>query len=140
MYNVVTCSQPTFFQHEINYIFYGFNPLYSNHRLSVSQICGFMDLINYEIWIAYQKVNLKVKAEMLSSFPQKGLYLYFLLYFIVEVKYSAKTYLLMDFFTERERGFFNKLVFFTEQEINICSTFKQYYNVKSKLAKEKISS
>lgn len=61
-----------------------------------------MDLINYEIWTAYQKADLQVKAEMLSSFHQNGLYLYLLSYFIVEVKYSAKTYLLIDFFTERD--------------------------------------
>lgn len=69
---------------------------------SVSQTCGFMDLINYEIWTAYQKVDLKVKAETLSSFHQNRLYLYFLSYFIAEVKYAAKTYLLIGFFTERD--------------------------------------
>lgn len=38
-----------------------------------------MDLINYEIWIAYQKADLEVKAEMISSPYEKiGFCLHFL--------------------------------------------------------------
>lgn len=52
--------------------------------------------------------SLKVKAERLSSFHENKLY--FLSYFTVEAKYSsARTYLLMAFFTERENFFKNQI-------------------------------
>lgn len=37
-----------------------------------------MDLINYEIWIAYQKADLEVKAEMISPYEKIGFCLHFL--------------------------------------------------------------
>lgn len=86
-----------------------------------------MDLINYEIWIAYQKADLKVKVEKFSSSYQNRLCLHFLSYFTVEVKFSsAKTYLLMDSFAETEQFFLSHQRFSQNclQGVNIFPTFK----------------
>lgn len=83
-----------------------------------------MELINYEIWIAYQKADLKVKDEKVSSSYQNGPNLHFLSYFTVEVKfYSAKTCLLTDSFAEIAILLI-KSVFLTELFTNIFLCFK----------------
>lgn len=86
-----------------------------------------MDLINYEIWIAYQKADLKVKSEtFVSSYQKNRLYLHFLSYFTVEVKFSsAKTYLLRDSFAETEQFFLIKSVFFTE----LFTSSKHFFHI-----------
>lgn len=45
-----------------------------------------MDLINYDIWILYQKVDLKVRMKRtFQPYQQNRLYSHFLSYFTVEV-------------------------------------------------------
>lgn len=90
-----------------------------------------MDLINYEIRIAYQKADLKVKAEKTSSSSEKNrLYLHFLLKFS-----SAKTYLLMDCLAETEQLSKQCSSQNCLQGVNTFSTFK-IKSVKSKIANE----
>lgn len=98
-----------------------------------------MDLINYEIWTAYQKADLKVKAEKTSSSSEKNrLYLHFLSYFTVEVKFSSdKTYLLMDCLAET--GQLSKQCSSRNclQGVNIFSTFKIKIELSPKLQMSK---
>lgn len=81
-----------------------------------------MDLINYEIGIAYQKADFKVKAEKTSSSYEKNrLYLHFLSYFTLKIFLFANVLLQKqsNCFLSNQCSSQNCL-----QQVDMFSTFK----------------